>query len=257
MWGPIPPELGNLTYLETLYLFGNQLREEIPPELGNLENLKNLGLSNNDLQGEIPPELGNLENLVFLNLSNNELRGEIPPELGNLHNLETLNLGHNRLEGEIPSEFENLRNLKSLYLNDNRLEGLLPNFLGDLPNLTTLSVAGNTNLNGCLPEGSFFSYCTSPGNVKVRAEGQNMVISWDPVDGATHYNIYWEDFWEYCSVTSGSVISRGIQCEVLTTNLSETTYVHIGNVDDDSTYWVAACNGDGCSTISDDLGASP
>ena len=257
LWGPISPELGNLTYLESLNLSENGLREDIPPELGNLENLEVLNLSNNDLQGEIPPELGNLENLEILGLFGNDLQGEIPPELGNLHNLKALSLGSNELEGEIPPELENLQNLEILDLSNNRLEGLLPDFLGDFPKLKELYISGNTNLNGCLPEGALFSYCTSPGNVKVRVEGQDMVISWDPVEGATHYNIYWEDFFERCNVTSGGAISIGINCEVLATNLSETTYVHTGNVDDDSTYWLAACNSDGCSAISDDLGASP
>ena len=218
--------------------------------------MKFLGLSDNGLQGQIPPELGNLENLEFLNLFGNDLQGEIPPELGNLHNLTILSLGGNRLEGEIPPELGNLENLEVLDLSNNRLEGVVPDFLGDLSNLTALYLAGNTNLNGCLPEGSSIPFCTQPGNVKVRLEGQDMVVSWDPVEGATHYNIYWEDFFETCSVTTGGTISGGF-CEVLVTDLLDTTYIHVDNVDDDSTYWIAACNSDGCSTISDDLGASP
>ena len=256
LWGPIAPELGNLTNLEFLDLSDNGLREEIPPELGNLENLEVLILSTNDLRGEIPPELGNLENLEILGLFGNELEGEIPPELGNLHNLKALSLGSNRLGGEIPPELENLENLEFLDLSNNRLEGVVPDFLGGLSNLTALYLAGNTNLNGCLPEGSSISFCTQPGNVKVKLEGQNMVISWDPVEGATHYNIYWEDFFETCEVTSGGATTSW--CEELVTNITETTYVHIGNADDDSTYWITACNSDGCSVVTrNDSGASP
>ena len=36
MTGEIPPELGGLSNLEWLYLWGNQLTGEIPPELGDL-----------------------------------------------------------------------------------------------------------------------------------------------------------------------------------------------------------------------------
>ena len=40
MTGEIPPELGGLSNLTTLFLdFGNQLTGEIPPELGGLSNL--------------------------------------------------------------------------------------------------------------------------------------------------------------------------------------------------------------------------
>ena len=59
--GEIPRELGSLSELRWLTLFGNQLNGEIPPELGSLSNLK--GLSSNQLSGEIPPELGDLSNL--------------------------------------------------------------------------------------------------------------------------------------------------------------------------------------------------
>ena len=38
--GPIPPELGNLTNLQSLYLRDNQLSGSIPTELGNLTNLQ-------------------------------------------------------------------------------------------------------------------------------------------------------------------------------------------------------------------------
>ena len=77
MTGTIPPELGNLSNLEFLRLYGNQLTGPIPPELGNLSNLETLWLGDNQLTGTIPPELGNLSNLKDLRLHNNELTGEL------------------------------------------------------------------------------------------------------------------------------------------------------------------------------------
>ena len=62
----MPPELGNLSELETLSLYSNELTGGIPPELGNLTNLRELSLDGNQLSGEIPPELGNLANLERL-----------------------------------------------------------------------------------------------------------------------------------------------------------------------------------------------
>ena len=48
---------------------------EIPPELGNLTNLESLNFFSNELSGEIPPEVGNLISLQELNLSQNQLEG--------------------------------------------------------------------------------------------------------------------------------------------------------------------------------------
>ena len=106
--GEIPPELGNLAKLETLYLYSNQLSREIPPELGDLAKLKTLHLSSNQLSGKIPPELSNLANLEWLYLSSNQLSGEIPRELGKLGNLIFAFLDDNQLTGKIPPELDNL-----------------------------------------------------------------------------------------------------------------------------------------------------
>ena len=70
--GTIPPELGDLTYLEELDLGYNDLSGEIPPELGNLAHLEYLYLNSNELSGAIPPELDNT-NLYILYLNGNHL----------------------------------------------------------------------------------------------------------------------------------------------------------------------------------------
>ena len=110
--GEIPPELGDLSKLETLWLHSTGLSGEIPPELGNLGNLELLNLEYTALRGEIPPELSNLANLEYLDLGNNKLNGEIPPELSNLSKLEWLDLYNNELSGEIPPELSNLSKLE-------------------------------------------------------------------------------------------------------------------------------------------------
>ncbi len=251
MWGPIPPELADLAYLEYLDLSGNGLREDIPPELANLENLEVLNLSNNDFHGEVPPELANLESLETLNLFGNELEGEIPLELGNLRNLRTLSLGSNKLEGEIPPELADLENLEVLNLANNRLEGILPDFLADFSNLDNLLLSGNTQLNGCLPEGAPVPFCTLPGNLNARRENGDTVLTWDPVEGATHYNLYWnpEPFGTDCTVTSGGSTGTSFRgCSALATEITETTYIH-DRSDLEYEYWVTACTSDGCGTI--------
>ena len=100
--GTIPPELGDLTGLETLSLSGS-LSGPIPPELGNLARLTSLELKNNQLTGGIPPELGNLVYLEKLSIDSS-LSGPIPPELGNLTSLASLGLRDNQFTGGIPPQ---------------------------------------------------------------------------------------------------------------------------------------------------------
>ena len=58
--GPLPENIGDLEYLEALWLSGNQLSGEIPESIGNLLNLEILYLSDNQLSGSIPESLCNL-----------------------------------------------------------------------------------------------------------------------------------------------------------------------------------------------------
>ena len=149
--GGIPKELGNLANLRSLWLSGNQLTGGIPEELGSLSNLQTLYLFGNQLTGEIPKELGNLSNLWSLDLQRNQLTGVIPKELGNLSNLTVLFLYGNQLTGEIPKELGNLANLQALYLQGNQLTGEIPKELGSLAVLRGLNLYGN-QLTGVIPK---------------------------------------------------------------------------------------------------------
>jgi hypothetical protein len=148
--GSIPPELGNLSSLESLLLSHNQLTGSIPPELGNLSSLLSLWLFSNQLMGSIPPELGNLSSLLSLWLFSNQLTGSIPPELGNLSSLWSLLLSHNQLTGSIPPELGNLSRLSSLRLSSNQLTGSIPPELGNLSRLEWLELHNNL-FSGPLP----------------------------------------------------------------------------------------------------------
>ncbi|MCP5050278.1 MAG: hypothetical protein GY940_24135, partial [bacterium] len=139
-WSGITVSDGHVTLIA---ITSNNLTGSIPPELGNLSNLESLFLYNNQLNGSIPPELADLSNLVELHLSGNQLSGSIPTELGNLSKLISLYLSSNRLSGNIPPELGNLSSLSFLYLNDNQLSGNIPSELGNLSNLTYLSLSGN------------------------------------------------------------------------------------------------------------------
>ena len=149
--GSLPAELGNLTQLKRLWLKGNQIEGSLPPEMGNLTSLEEFSLQYNEVEGPIPPEFANLSNLRVLNLEGNELNGNIPPELRYLENLESLDLTENFLTGIVPPEIGSLDSLKELYLGDNQLEGNIPVELGNLANLEVLSLSRNL-LEGAIPE---------------------------------------------------------------------------------------------------------
>jgi Leucine-rich repeat (LRR) protein/uncharacterized protein YjdB len=185
--GRIPPELGELTHLETLSLDLNALSGPIPPELGRLANLRTLSLSRNRLTGTLPPELGNLRRLERLDLAVSYdltltpprpryvLSGTLPPQLANLVNLKELDLrGHkftgtlppalgrlgeleyllltcNSLTGPVPPVLRQLRGLRHLDLSGNQFEGGIPAWLDDLGELEFLDLDSNYFLTGPIP----------------------------------------------------------------------------------------------------------
>lgn len=173
--GPIPPELGNLTNLQHLYISENQLSGSIPTTLSDLTNLISLDLHSNKLSDKIPPDLTKLVNLTTLNLSVNSLTDKIPPGLDQLSQLKWLDLASNQLEDNIPQELCKLSNLQWLRLESNKLTGNIPTpesgqfqqlqelflafnqltgpippELGNLSNLKWLHLASN-NLTGPIP----------------------------------------------------------------------------------------------------------
>lgn len=148
--GSIPTQMGNLTNLQILNLSSNTLTGSIPTELGNLSNLQRLQLSSNTLSGSIPSQLGNLTLLLRLNLNNNQLTGNIPTQLGAMTSLQYLNLSNNQLTGGIPTELGNLANLNALYLYFNQLSGSIPTELSNLANLLSLDISNN-QFTGTIP----------------------------------------------------------------------------------------------------------
>jgi len=149
--GTIPPELGNLSGMETLNLAGNNLSGNIPPQLGNLAKLQILALGGNQISGSIPPELGNLSKVEYILLGGNLLTGPIPPELGKLNRyLSSLLLNDNHLTGSIPPELGNMMYLVELGLYDNQLSGSIPPQMGNMASLQSLNLSHN-QLSGNIP----------------------------------------------------------------------------------------------------------
>lgn len=85
MNGQIPTELGLLTLVQELSLYGMQLTGTIPTELGLLSStITGLYLHENYLEGKIPSELGLLTDLESLWMHQLSLTGTVPAELCNL-----------------------------------------------------------------------------------------------------------------------------------------------------------------------------
>ncbi|XP_076905231.1 polygalacturonase inhibitor-like [Bidens hawaiensis] len=142
--GQIPPEVGDLPYLQTLeFRKLTNLTGQIPSSITKLTQLTMLRLSWTNLSGPVPSFISQLTNLNFLDLSFNNLTGTIPPELAKLTKLNGLHLDRNKLTGVIPESFGTFTgSVPDLYLSHNQLTGTVPKSLGYL-NFTVIDFSRN------------------------------------------------------------------------------------------------------------------
>ena len=75
----LPPQLGSLSKLSHLSLYGNNL-QVLPPSIGDLKSLQYLDLHSNTLES-LPEEIWNLSSLSVLNISSNALSSFPKPPL--------------------------------------------------------------------------------------------------------------------------------------------------------------------------------
>ncbi|WP_162180939.1 leucine-rich repeat domain-containing protein [Neochlamydia sp. TUME1] len=134
----LPPEICQLSQLQTLYLNQNQLTA-LPAEIGQLSELRGLYLSQNQLTS-LPAEICQLSQLQTLDLSENQLT-VLPAEIGQLSELQYLYLNQSQLTA-LPTEIGQLSQLQVLYLNQNQLTSL-PAEIGQLSKLTRLYLHQN------------------------------------------------------------------------------------------------------------------
>ncbi len=107
----LPPEIVNLTKLMHLTVRNNGL-SALPPEIGMLTQLENLSLGDNQLT-TLPREIGKLTKLTALHIFNNQLT-VLPPEIGRLSKLTDLALGVNPITDADLEHLKSLSNLKKL-----------------------------------------------------------------------------------------------------------------------------------------------
>jgi len=149
--GTIPAEIGQLTNLTSLRFFTNELTGSIPASIGNLVNLETLNLAkNDDLGGELPASLGNLVNLEKLFIHNTNVSGSIPASFGNMTNMDWIEMSNNQLTGELPASLGNLTNIGELDFSNNNLTGQIPHTLSQLSNAFYIGL-DNNDLSGCIP----------------------------------------------------------------------------------------------------------
>ncbi|RHN41141.1 putative protein kinase RLK-Pelle-LRR-XII-1 family [Medicago truncatula] len=172
--GNIPQEVGNMTNLLLLSIFGNNITGRIPGTFKELQKLQYLNLGNNGLQGSfieefcemkslgelylennklsgvLPTCLGNMTSLRILNIGSNDLNSKIPSSLWSLKDILLVNLFSNALIGDLPPEVGNLRQIVVLDLSRNHISRNIPTTISSLQNLQTLSLAHN-KLNGSIP----------------------------------------------------------------------------------------------------------
>ena len=148
--GTIPTEIGRLTKLKILELYGNELAGPLPAEVGRLTELISLDVETNKLTGELPSELGLLSKLEILNLGGNKFAGAVPTELNALPALYLVSFFSNQLTGAVPT-FAATTNLAELVLSHNDFTGDLPASIFRNKGLEALVVNNNPQLTWTIP----------------------------------------------------------------------------------------------------------
>ena len=91
----------------------------------------------------------------------------------------------------------------------------------------------------------------TPAGVSAAWEGSAIKVSWDPVESAEYYNVYYERTGGVCRPFDGE--GTASSCDELAVNLVDTSYVHVSTSSffpgSPNYYWVVACNSEGCSDI--------
>ncbi|EFH52109.1 hypothetical protein ARALYDRAFT_905989 [Arabidopsis lyrata subsp. lyrata] len=147
--GDIPSFIGNLTWLESLYLYDNLFVGFIPPSLGNCSHLLELWIGDNKLNGTIPREIMQISPLLTLSIPRNFFTGSLPEDVGRLENLVTLSLENNKLSGQLPQTLGTCLSMGELYLQGNLFDGAIPDIRG-LVDIKEIDFSNN-NLFGVIP----------------------------------------------------------------------------------------------------------
>ena len=134
----LPPEIGQLTYLASLDVSHNELRQ-LPEEISTLHYLQGFYATHNRLTA-FPGQVLLLPVLTRLDLTANQI-SMIPPEIKWMDQLTRLTMDQNSLTS-LPVEVYALKNLSVLELADNGLQSI-PEGISGLKALEKLDLSGN------------------------------------------------------------------------------------------------------------------
>ncbi|MEO1049459.1 MAG: hypothetical protein AAFX87_02485 [Bacteroidota bacterium] len=169
----VPPSIGDLSALESLFIQGQSIVSPLPDEVGGLSSLKELAIYNTLIPGGIPSWVTQLTNLEQLSILFTPTQGEIfdLSALNNLkslsffgtqltgfadgaqlpNNLKELHLGLNPFNSTFPELIFQYTSLELVQITNSGLTGVIPEEIASLVNLRNLTVYEN-NLEGELPE---------------------------------------------------------------------------------------------------------
>ncbi|KAK9107126.1 hypothetical protein Syun_023137 [Stephania yunnanensis] len=184
--GHFPPEIFQLTNLETLdlsenfyltgslpefssqqnyslqeiILSGTKFSGSIPQSIRKLVLLRKFHISQCNFSGMVPHSIWDVGQLKFLDLVGNNLEGQIPSSISKLSHLVELDLSRNNFFGPLPSLESSSRTITWIDLSSNKFAGPLPSSYasGGFSRLRIL-VLSNNLLNGTIPSSLFSLPC--------------------------------------------------------------------------------------------------
>lgn len=149
--GPIPEETYNAVKMQSLSFSDNLLTGTLSAAIGSFTELLSFEAEGTSIEGKIPSEIG-LLSMRDLNLKGTNMDGTIPEELYNNKHWQYIRLDSCQLSGTISTRIGQLAQLASFGIANNTLHGTLPTELSSIPHLRFLSLNGNGNLTGSIPE---------------------------------------------------------------------------------------------------------
>ncbi|KAD3337046.1 hypothetical protein E3N88_32566 [Mikania micrantha] len=125
--GTLPPDINNLTHLETLAVQHNSISGDIPT-MANLARLQLVHLNNNNFTSFPSTFFTGLNNLHFFSVSDNPNLApwHLPENLYRCFHLKRFDATNANIVGKIPDVFYRLHTLQTLRLSYNDLTGTLP-----------------------------------------------------------------------------------------------------------------------------------
>ena len=121
--------------------------------------------------------------------------------------------------------------------------------------VTPCNSGGCSSIDSRNPAKFIDTRLSRPANVRAVREGTTIRVGWEPVAGAEHYKVYYDDFFD-----SGCTVEWGGEphwCEELALRVTETSYVHTSPDRRTNYYWIIACSSRGCTTIHSENPAAP